>query len=75
MRDVHAAHLCDCVRGRPRAWSVATLRAMFVEIAASIAIVPFWPLWLVLGGVYQAAEEGEGKARGRRNPIILTASR
>ena len=56
---------------RPRAWRLATLRAIVVEIAASIAIVPFWPLWLLLGGVYQAVEEGEGKARGRRNPIIL----
>jgi triacylglycerol esterase/lipase EstA (alpha/beta hydrolase family) len=56
---------------RPRSWGFDLLRAIVVEIGATLAVVPFWPLWLVLGGVYQAVEEGEGQARGRRNPIIL----
>lgn len=55
----------------PRAWGRDLLRAMIVEIGAALAVVPLWPLWLVLGGAYQAVEEGEGTARGKRNPVIL----
>jgi triacylglycerol esterase/lipase EstA (alpha/beta hydrolase family) len=46
-------------------------RAAWVELLIAIAIVPFWPLWWLLGAVYRAAEEGVGTARGRRNPIVL----
>ncbi|MEO6952536.1 MAG: hypothetical protein ABI321_12030 [Polyangia bacterium] len=57
--------------GTPKAWSMALLRAIVVEIASTVAIVPLWPLWFLIGGAYQAIEEGEGKAHGRRNPVIL----
>ena len=57
--------------GTPRAWDRALLRAMLVEIGSTLTIVPLWPLWFLVGGVYKAAKEGEGQARGRRNPVIL----
>ncbi len=57
---------------RPASWKGARLfRAAFVELLTAWLVVPLWPLWWILGGVYQATEEGVGVARGRRNPIIL----
>jgi triacylglycerol esterase/lipase EstA (alpha/beta hydrolase family) len=56
---------------RPRRWGLRLLRAALVEILVIWAIVPLWPLWWVLGGLYEAAMQGVGDAGGRRNPIIL----
>jgi pimeloyl-ACP methyl ester carboxylesterase len=56
---------------RPRRWGLSLLRAAIVEILVIWAIVPLWPLWWVLGGIYEAALRGVGEASGRRNPIIL----
>jgi pimeloyl-ACP methyl ester carboxylesterase len=56
---------------RPRRWGPGLLRAALVEILVIWVIVPLWPLWWVLGALYEAAEEGVGEASGRRNPIIL----
>jgi pimeloyl-ACP methyl ester carboxylesterase len=47
------------------------LRAMLVEIATCIVILPLWPLWMLLGASYEVGIEGEGKATGKRNPVIL----
>jgi triacylglycerol esterase/lipase EstA (alpha/beta hydrolase family) len=56
---------------RPRRWGAALLRAALVEIVVIWIIVPLWPLWWALGGLYEAAVEGIGEASGPRNPIIL----
>ena len=34
-------------------------------------LLPFWPLWLVVGASYEVAVEGEGVARGKRHPVVL----
>jgi triacylglycerol esterase/lipase EstA (alpha/beta hydrolase family) len=46
-------------------------RAAFVELGACLLLLPFWPLWLVIGASYEAAHEGQGTARGTRHPVIL----
>ncbi len=51
--------------------SARLLRAAFVELGTAVVFVPFWPLWWLIGAVYRASEEGEGKARGRRNPVVM----
>jgi triacylglycerol esterase/lipase EstA (alpha/beta hydrolase family) len=57
---------------QPRAWFNGHVwRAAFVEMLVTWLVVPLWPLWWILGAAYQAQVEGEGKARGRRNPVIL----
>lgn len=57
---------------QPRAWLRPSIwRAALVEMLVAWAVVPLWPLWWVLGAVYQAGVEGEGEARGPRNPIVL----
>ena len=55
----------------PKAWNGSLLRAMLVEVGSTLAVVPLWPLWFVAGGAYQAIKEGDGTARGRRNPVVL----
>lgn len=55
-------------RAPPRA---RLLRAACVEFLIAVTMVPFWPLWWLLGSVYRATEEGVGTARGRRNPVVL----
>jgi len=47
------------------------VRAAFVEFGACMLLLPFWPLWMIVGASYQAAQEGEGTARGKRNPVVL----
>lgn len=47
------------------------LRAALVELATTLLLLPLWPLWMIAGASYRAATEGEGEARGRRNPVIL----
>jgi len=47
------------------------VRAAFVEFGACMLLLPFWPLWLVIGASYEAAHEGAGVARGRRHPVVL----
>jgi pimeloyl-ACP methyl ester carboxylesterase len=56
---------------RPSLWSQRLLRAAIVELGVVWTIVPMWPLWWLLGAFYQAKEQGEGEAVGRRHPIIL----
>ena len=51
--------------------SVRLLRAACVELGTTLLLVPLWPLWWLLGAVYQEGSEGAGEARGRRNPVIL----
>ncbi len=48
------------------------VRAAFVEFGACLLLLPFWPLWLLIGASYEAAHEGEGAAaRGARHPVVL----
>jgi triacylglycerol esterase/lipase EstA (alpha/beta hydrolase family) len=51
--------------------NVHLFRAAAVELVASLLLLAFWPLWIIMGASYQAKEEGEGEARGRRHPVIL----
>jgi pimeloyl-ACP methyl ester carboxylesterase len=47
------------------------VRAAFVELGACMLLLPFWPLWLLIGATYEATHEGDGTARGGRHPVIL----
>jgi pimeloyl-ACP methyl ester carboxylesterase len=47
------------------------LRVALVEVGAALMLMVPWPLWLVLGASYASAVEGEGRARGRRRPVVL----
>ena len=47
------------------------VRAAFVEFGACMLLLPFWPLWLLIGASYEATHEGEGSARGKRHPVVL----
>lgn len=47
------------------------VRAAFVEFGACMLLLPFWPLWMIVGASYEVAIEGEGTARGKRNPVVL----
>jgi triacylglycerol esterase/lipase EstA (alpha/beta hydrolase family) len=47
------------------------VRAAFIELFACMLLLPFWPLWLLIGATYEATHEGEGTARGTRHPVIL----
>jgi pimeloyl-ACP methyl ester carboxylesterase len=47
------------------------VRAAFLEFGACMLLLPFWPLWLLIGASYEAAREGEGTAEGARNPVVL----
>lgn len=47
------------------------VRAALVEFAACMLLLPFWPLWLLVGASYEVTHEGEGEARGNRHPVIL----
>jgi triacylglycerol esterase/lipase EstA (alpha/beta hydrolase family) len=47
------------------------VRAAFLEFGACMLLLPFWPLWMLVGASYEAVIEGEGEARGRRNPVVL----
>jgi pimeloyl-ACP methyl ester carboxylesterase len=47
------------------------VRAAFVEFFTCLLLLPFWPLWLLIGASYEVAREGAGTATGKRNPVIL----
>ncbi|HEX8953758.1 MAG TPA: alpha/beta fold hydrolase [Polyangia bacterium] len=47
------------------------VRAAFLELGACLLLLPFWPLWLVIGASYEAVHEGEGVAGGKRHPVVL----
>lgn len=47
------------------------IRAAFVELGATLILMPLWPLWMLLGASYKASVEGEGHARGSRHPVVL----
>jgi triacylglycerol esterase/lipase EstA (alpha/beta hydrolase family) len=47
------------------------LRTALLEFAATLALMPLWPLWLVLGASYRAQHEGTGHAFGRSHPVVL----
>jgi triacylglycerol esterase/lipase EstA (alpha/beta hydrolase family) len=48
-------------------------KAALVEFGACALLLPFWPLWLVVGASYQAAHEGESDTsdKQRHNPVVL----
>ena len=41
------------------------VRAAFVEFGACLLLLPFWPLWLLVGASYEAVVEGERPALRR----------
>jgi triacylglycerol esterase/lipase EstA (alpha/beta hydrolase family) len=45
------------------------LRAALVELATTMVVLPFWPLWWILGTSYRAVETGEGGEA--RRPVVL----
>ena len=57
---------------RRRTTRVANLlRAALFELGAVLLLLPFWPLWWLVGASYEVATEGEGQARNPRHPVIL----
>jgi triacylglycerol esterase/lipase EstA (alpha/beta hydrolase family) len=48
------------------------LTAALREFLACLLLLPFWPLWLIMGATYQIEHEGERVPnQPRRNPVIL----
>jgi pimeloyl-ACP methyl ester carboxylesterase len=47
------------------------VRAAFVEFGACMLLLPFWPLWMIVGASYKVAHQGAGIARGKRHPVVL----
>lgn len=49
------------------------LSAALRELGACLLLLPFWPLWLIVGASYQATHEGEreGVEQQRHNPVVL----
>lgn len=56
---------------RPRAplWSIA--RAAATELFVALTLLPFWPLWMLIGAVYETAAEAQPPVGPPRRPIIL----
>jgi len=49
----------------------ALVRAALVEFAACMLLLPFWPLWFLIGATYEVTHAGRGPARGPRHPVVL----
>jgi triacylglycerol esterase/lipase EstA (alpha/beta hydrolase family) len=49
----------------------AIARSALTELCVTLALMPFWPLWLVLGAAYPMVEEAGGEATRARRPIVL----
>jgi triacylglycerol esterase/lipase EstA (alpha/beta hydrolase family) len=47
------------------------VRAAFVEFGACMLLLPFWPLWLLVGASYEAVRAGIGAPEGGRRPVVL----
>lgn len=47
------------------------LRGAVVEFLACLLLLPFWPLWWMVGASYEVVAEGEGDATGTRHPVVL----
>src|SRR5262249_47785817 len=47
------------------------VRAAFVELGACLLLLPFWPLWMIVGASYEAVKTGQRETEGRRRPVIL----
>jgi hypothetical protein len=43
-------------------------RAVVMELLAGLALLPLWPLWMLIGASYQAIEAG---GTGERRPVVL----
>lgn len=52
--------------GNPR-----RVRASLRELLTALLLVPLWPFWLLLGGSYRRAFEGQGRATEQKNPVLL----
>ena len=50
--------------------AISLMRGMLTELVATLVLMPFLPLWWLIGESYQAREPGHGDGR-RRNPVIL----
>jgi triacylglycerol esterase/lipase EstA (alpha/beta hydrolase family) len=47
------------------------LVAALKELGATLLMMPLYPLWWIIGSSYRSVHEGEGDARGGRNPVVL----
>jgi triacylglycerol esterase/lipase EstA (alpha/beta hydrolase family) len=47
------------------------VRAALLEFGACMLLLPFWPLWLLVGATYEVTHAGAGEPRGTRHPVIL----
>jgi pimeloyl-ACP methyl ester carboxylesterase len=47
------------------------VRAALGELFACLLLLPFWPLWTIMGASYQIDHEGEHEPNQRGNPVIL----
>jgi triacylglycerol esterase/lipase EstA (alpha/beta hydrolase family) len=56
---------------RPRASLGAIVRSAATELFVTLTLLPFWPLWMLLGAAYESAAEGEPPPVPSRRPIIL----
>jgi triacylglycerol esterase/lipase EstA (alpha/beta hydrolase family) len=57
---------------RPRTVPLsATLRAALTELGVTLTLMPLWPLWMLLGGAYDRANEDADAAPPERRPIVL----
>src|SRR5512147_3083328 len=58
---------------RPRSPSLAAIaRAAVTELFVTLTLMPFWPLWMLLGAAYERDEEDAGDAAPTaRRPIVL----
>jgi triacylglycerol esterase/lipase EstA (alpha/beta hydrolase family) len=57
---------------RARVPLTTLVKAALRETGACLLLLPFWPLWMIVGASYEAAHEGaHDRARQNRNPVIL----
>ncbi|MGZ3440491.1 MAG: hypothetical protein ACXVDD_13305, partial [Polyangia bacterium] len=49
----------------------ATARAAATELFVTLTLMPVWPLWLLLGGAYERADDATDAPLEERRPIVL----
>jgi pimeloyl-ACP methyl ester carboxylesterase len=47
------------------------LKAALRELLACALLLPFWPLWMIMGASYQIDHQGQHDPEQRGNPVIL----
>ncbi len=56
---------------RPRAPVAAVVRAALTELFVTLTLLPFWPLWMLFGAVYDRATDSEMADERPGRPIVL----